>query len=206
MNQNNQSENILIGVNAGSSRNFYLYPRGFSFIQATEAANGYYMNYDSTDNLRLFLGDLNSLEIEHVDGYGLYSDNVFLRGSLITSDFENIYAGMTTKDGPAFNLPALIGDKQVPFSDISPIVLWAGANGLDDTDIQKALFQVTQQGTIYAQRGYFADSVIVNSQIGASILQSPAIYGIGEAGEPSLKLTDVAVARGGISNRSFQSK
>lgn len=204
MNQNNQSENILIGVNAGNSRNFYLYPRGFSFIQATEAANGYYMNYDSTDNLRLFLGDLNSLEIEHVDGYGLYSDNVFLRGSLITSDFENIYAGMTTKDGPAFNLPALIGDKQVPFSDISPIVLWAGANGLDDTDIQKALFQVTQQGTIYAQRGYFADSVIVNSQIGASILQSPAIYGIGEAGEPSLKLTDVAVARGGISFRKVE--
>ena len=204
MNQNNQSENILIGINAGNSRNFYLYPRGFSFIQATEAANGYYMNYDSTDNLRLFLGDLNSLEIEHVDGYGLYSDNVFLRGSLITSDFENIYAGMTTKDGPAFNLPALIGDKQVPFSDISPIVLWAGANGLDDTDIQKALFQVTQQGTIYAQRGYFADSVIVNSQIGASILQSPAIYGIGEAGEPSLKLTDVAVARGGISFRKVE--
>ena len=204
MNQNNQRENVLIGVNAGNERNFYLYPRGFSFIQATEAANGYYMNYDSTDNLRLFLGDLNSLEIEHVDGYGLYSDNVFLRGSLITSDFENIYAGMTTKDGPAFNLPALIGDKQVPFSDISPIVLWAGANGLNDTDIQKALFQVTQQGTIYAQRGYFADSVIVNSQIGASVLQSPAIYGIGEAGEPSLKLTDVAVARGGISFRKVE--
>lgn len=195
---NNNGEELLIGVNSTDSNNNFLYPQGFSFIQPQLGSNTeYYTEYGKPI---LFLGNLNSLDEPNIGGFGLYGDNVYLKGSLTTKSNTGTYAGVNTINGVPFNPP---NEQAQSFNDKSNIVFWAGANDNTVIGIQNANFQVTEKGTIYAQQGYFADSVIVNSQIGASKLNSPAIYGSGVLPDPSLILTDVAVARGGISLRTF---
>lgn len=187
---NNSGQELLIGVNSSSSENWKLKPQGFSFIVPKKKENSVY--YTEYNKPVLFLGNLNSLGISNVSGYGLYGENVYLKGSLTTevsSIEETTYAGINTINGIKFN-PALIDAPDTLKEDNSNIVFWAGAKSNEITDIQEAKFQVTAQGTIYAQQGYFADSVIVGATIaGNTDISVPAIYGSGN--NPSLKLSDV---------------
>ena len=69
----------------------------FSDLQGTTFSNTYL-----NPNYRLILGDLSvlrdALEDNNISGYGLYADNVFLRGSLTTANVEDnsVYAGINT--------------------------------------------------------------------------------------------------------------
>ena len=201
---------LVIGVNAFSEHNWALYPQGFSFIEPDIDEYGYYSNFNKAPTL--FLGNLESLSnvVNGLSGYGLYGENVFLNGSLTTKmtyGENDIAAGINGLSTLEFDILRRIDtDVEIPEhlkEDNSPIIFYAGAQTTQATaqsnwyyDIQNAVFQISQNGTIYAQNGYFADSVIVNAQIGSSIIRVPAVYGSGA--RTSLKLTDLA-ATGGIS-------
>lgn len=104
--------------------------------------------------------------------YGLYSDFAYLRGSIVTeSPFggapsEVTYAGLSTLHGVS-NIDNL--------DDNSQIVIWAGAESANETDIQNAPFKVTQKGFLYAEQGIFKGSVISNSVITDSVIVAKAI-------------------------------
>ena len=128
-----------------------------------------------TNTPRLFMGDLsglNSIDIQGYTGVGLYCDNVYLKGEMTTEKKE---AGISTK-GEHF-----ITDSNGKI--ISSIVLWAGADntvGADNmaTDpILNAKFRVTDNGKVYADEGFFTNSIIKGSNIYAA-----NIYGTGPNG------------------------
>lgn len=80
------SDALIIGINSGKTKAAkHIYPRGLTINK--------YGNYDNLPNL--FLGDLTELGNEYF-GYGLYSDNVYLNGSLTTQVGNSSYAGINT--------------------------------------------------------------------------------------------------------------
>ena len=132
-------------------------------------------------NTRLILGDLSS--IEGGSGFGLYSDNVVLNGSLITNT-GNSYAGINTTTG----VNAL---QEFHGEDSSRIVFWAGSDSKNMGDMQKAPFQITENGSLYAQKGHFKGSIITDATIEASTLKAAVIYGSeNESNQPTLKIYD----------------
>lgn len=56
-------------------------------------------------------------------------------------------------------------------------MFWAGASSINA--IPSAPFQVTEAGSLYANRGYFQGSVIANSKIVGARLEVPKIFGTG---------------------------
>ena len=135
-------------------------------------------------NSQAFQSSLSGAWANYVDGYGLYGENVFLTGSLVTktasvmpsgtggdpSDYSK-YAGIST----LAQIEAIkFGD-----SDRSNIVFWAGVSDLNDSTIQNTPFQVTQNGSIYAQQGVFEGSLITQSRLEGVDIYAARIHGIG---------------------------
>ena len=110
-----------------------------------------------------------------VGGYGLFAENVFLNGTLTTKLGTNQYAGVNTLNGAIANK---FGDE-----DKSKIVFWAGSNSNSNEDIAKAPFQVTENGSIYANKGIFEGSLITKSVIKGAELYTAKIYGEDTSGE-----------------------
>ena len=110
----------------------------------------------------LILGDLSQANIDDVaslSGFGLYCDNVYLNGSLVTKVDEGSYAGVSTSaSGVQSNKIA---------NDTSQIVFWAGASDMGE-GIKNATFQVTQDGSVYAENSIISNSIIQGSDIYAS--------------------------------------
>lgn len=153
-------QDLLIGINSNESKilDDKIYGLGLTINKAD--------NIQGKPNL--FLGDLNQLGLT---GYGLYSDNVYLNGSLTTQAGENSYAGVNT----------LNGVNATQFSaDDSKIIFWAGANSTEDKAIQQAPFQVTEDGSIYASRAKLTNTLIVGGSIESAELHTAKIYGTGE--------------------------
>lgn len=137
-----------------------------------------------TFSARLVLGNLDSMKKEGVSGIGLYADNVFLEGSLTTqvkSDSGNSFAGINTLS----QANALVFDE-----DNSKIVFWAGAEKNTAEAIQKAPFQVTERGSIYAQNGIFKDSIISDSVIQGADIYAARIHGGTQEDSAALTIYD----------------
>lgn len=123
----------------------------------------------------LILGDLSETGIDiltEMDGWGLYCDNVYLNGTLATSDTQT-YAGINTKSGVQFSQNKEGQEQQ----DRSNIVFWGGANGIDEASIQKAKFQVTAGGTLYAQDAIIENSIFSGADIYSARLFTAEIHG-----------------------------
>lgn len=137
-----------------------------------------YYTLNLASKTKTFLGDLNGLNNSfqmfggELTGYGLVGDNVFLQGSLTTvvppNSEDYTYAGVNTTTGVA----ATIFD-----NDTSPIVFWAGAASLNNSDIQAARFQVTEQGSLYASQGVFEGSILSRSKIVGAQIYTAEIHG-----------------------------
>lgn len=87
-----KEKDVIVGVNSMNIGLDYLKPRG---ISVTEVHNDF-------NECKVFLGDLQTSGIVGVEGYGLYSDNVYLNGSLTTRIGEQgnyTYAGINTLGG-----------------------------------------------------------------------------------------------------------
>lgn len=151
-------------------------------------------------SVNLLLGDLSTLKdlddrLKYITGYGLYADNVFLHGSLMTSTGDHSsYAGINTQKTYSFNKANWVDDNTEEYNN-EKIIFWGGANSLAEEDIQKSPFIITDKGSIFASRGIFKGAVISDSLLTRSVIKTPILYGTGK--QPSLKIYDTG--NGGIS-------
>jgi hypothetical protein len=80
---------------------------------------------------------------EPVSGYGLYSDNVYLKGKIVST--SGAIGGWTLSAGA---LTSGTGDNAVALSSNGPNAIWAGAE-----DAINALFRVDTDGYLFARSG-----------------------------------------------------
>ena len=143
--------------------------------------NGYKLNPQT----KLVLGQMPKTVTDKTYGifnstsYGLYAENVFLKGALISEgknqNNDLMYSGMNTNSTVEFNDI----DKQY-FDEAGYIILWAGAKQTSDgnsIDIQNAKFKVDNFGNLYANSGYFVGTIITDATITASKIKTAEIEG-----------------------------
>lgn len=190
-------DDILIGINSDKSPAGNILPQRGLVMEAFKHSvdnSRHYFNYD----VKLFLGDFQALSdknlipnsAEFSDGWGLYADNVYLKGSLVTEQVQSgsnnsTFAGVSTRT----NATVKVEDED------ERIMFWAGAH--DVSNINESPFIVTEKGTILAKKGIFEGTVLSNVLITESTVRTPAIYGVGK--DPSLKIVNTNPAYGGIS-------
>ena len=109
--------------------------------------------------------------------YGLYADNVYLRGSLVTEnkaegDNQATYSGIGTVFGT--NPPRSNEDL---FENQGRIMLWAGANSAKKDDIERAHFYVDEYGNVYGNSVRLEGSLITKSYIEAAEIRTAVIRG-----------------------------
>ena len=169
-----KANSLNIGINANSNLTNYMLGQGLTMSTFNPEKD-----IDSfITEVNLFLGNLKDSGLQNLTGYGLYSDNVFLNGSLTTtidSTKPNSYAGINTLSDISFN-------KDPNGTDTSSIVFWAGAENLTDT-IQNAPFQVSAKGSLYAQQGIFRDSLFVGASLYSTDIYTARIHGSGKSEE-----------------------
>lgn len=170
--------NLVIGVNSQSSTNKMLQPEAITMVDF-DNVNIYTPFYNTP---KLLLGNLNSLLLEGISGFGLYGENVYLTGSLVTQVAVDSYAGVNTLNGVPAN--------KFGVEDTSKIVFWAGAKSNQSSDIQASYFQVTEKGSIYASQGVFEGALITKSSIQAASLYAAHIYGGTEQQAAALNIHD----------------
>ena len=126
---------LVIGINSNDGGTGFLRPCGLTIAE--------FNNNNSFQNPKVFLGDLDKSGIifkgsQGLKGFGLYSENVYLTGSLTTQIDNNsgsTYAGINTLNGATaskFNPELGVA------ADNSKIVFWAGATNM--TNINNAPF------------------------------------------------------------------
>lgn len=168
------SESWTIGVNS-SNTDFLgiLQKQAITFSQLTETGTDYnFVPRIVLGNITNILGILDS-DNNLVNTYGLYADSVYLTGSLTTKITDDLvsYAGINTLNGVPFSrTPGFLAE------DTSPIVFWAGSNSTKPLDIQSAKFQVSKNGTLYAQQGYFEGSIFTNATISGAVIKATKLY------------------------------
>ena len=133
-------------------------------------------------HIRIKLGRMNGEpSFGRLQGYGLYAENVYLHGSLVTKleDSSSYYSG--------FN-----GDSNIIEEETGAnILLWAGAPMVDSNpDIRNAPFRVDHEGNMFASKGQFSGSVISNSYIEASEIRTAVLTGDGV--NPALRIIDTS--------------
>ena len=150
-------DDLIIGINGSNtdSANENIKARGLTLTK---------LNQESPN---LFLGDLEKVG---KTGYGLYSDNVHLNGSLITNS-EDVYAGVNTTDGWE--------------TDKGKVVFWAGVEKNDNGEYnyKNAPFYVTQKGYVYAQNIELVDVLQVGGKIQGAKIFTAEIHGADKNGE-----------------------
>lgn len=196
----------LIGINSDDTSAGNILParaltmETFTDLQETPSNTGR-INY----RLNLLLGDLSTLaktegtKFNYVDGYGLYADNVFLHGSLMTNATDS-YAGIHTSKDLNFSYDTWTNEAEPGDGNYidEKIIFWGGANSLSDDDIQKSPFIVTDKGSIFASRGEFKGAILSDSLVVNTIIKAPMIYGTGQ--QPSLKIYNIGSAEPGTSS------
>ena len=163
----------IIGINSQSfSMENILYPEGLTI--STLKGNTTQEEAKLNHSLNLFLGNLEGISeaipsyIDPLKGYGLYCDNVYLRGSLmsvIESESNYIYAGINTESTTSC---------EIFDDDNSPIIFWGGASSMQN--VAKAPFQVTALGSLYAEKAKFKDSIIAGSTITGAKIYTAEIH------------------------------
>ena len=188
---------MIMSINSGvnltdNKSNAITYGRGFTIKE-----------YDAP-GANLFLGDLNQYNTNY-SGYGLFSDNVYLNGSLTTKvttidENENetaaTYAGVNT-------LSSANATQFDHWKDESKIVFWAGASSTKAESIQIAPFQVTEEGSIYASRAHLTNSIFSGGDIVGADIYAARIHG-SNSDKSSSALTIYDTAQGIIFKTGFE--
>lgn len=179
-----ETDAAIIGINASSvyvGENHIL-PKGLTM--------SHYQKGLAIKNPDLFLGDLSSVNSGWT-GYGLYSSNVRLIGSLTTvqrNEGMQYYAGVNTLNGK----PANFTNTDHGFLDRSPIVFWAGAR--DENEPWDSNFLVTQNGSVKMQKAYIKDTVFTKGTIIGATIKAAEIRGDGLNGGLSIYDTSGGIA------------
>ena len=126
--------------------------------------------------------------------YGLYAENVLLKGSLVTQAKTNeqgfTYSGISTLYSGS-NSPN--SDKYAQWfgeNNTGEILLWAGAKGTNKEEIEDSKFFVDRNGNLFAGSGYFKGTIITDATITASAIETATIRGSGDT--PALTIEDAS--------------
>lgn len=135
--------------------------------------------------------------------YGLYAENVLLKGSLVTQaqtgDNGVMYSGISTVyTGEGVPRSIKLSEK-MPSHIPGEILLWAGAEDTDKKSIENSKFFVDRNGNMYAGSGYFEGTIITNATITASAIETATLRGTGNT--PALTIED---AKNGIHFTTFE--
>lgn len=176
---------VIIGVNSSGAASTFLKPRGITVSQfhlGQEDPEDPSTKYiDENINPKVFFGDLDTSGINFADvapksrGFGLYSENVYLTGSITTDLNSDKFAGIDTLNG--------VTASEIP-GDNSRIVFWAGAADVTTEQIRLAPFQVTESGSIYASQGVFTGAILTDSYIRSADIYAARIHGTGKSESP----------------------
>lgn len=140
-----------------------------------------YYIFRKENDIRLILGDLSTLKRDDLSGYGLYSDNVYLNGSLITQTPKSSSSGETIHYA-GINTISEVVSSQFDQEKDNEIIFWGGSIGLTTENIQNAPFQVTKSGNLYARSGIFEGVIITRSSIRGADIYTARIHGTGPEG------------------------
>lgn len=164
---------LVIGINSGETKvaNSHILPRGLTITQ--------YNNENETPDL--FLGDLSSVGLK---GYGLFSNNVALSGSLTTVNNQTgEYAGIST-------LSTVSNTKFTEYGDNSNIIFWAGADNTQS--VKNANCFVTAGGSLYAQRARFDNYILTQGELHGADIYAARIHGEENGEAAALTIYDTA--------------
>lgn len=170
---------VGIGLN-GSLHGGLITPQSISVFEFIEE--------DKRPNSRIILGKLpdSSTYGYARNTYGLYAENVLLKGSLVTETADGVYSGINTlyKESELIPISSKLvekfGERNPPIEFTpSEILLWAGASSDSKDAIENSTFFVDKKGNMYAGSGYFEGTIITNSEIRASDIYTTTIHGTG---------------------------
>lgn len=156
-----------ISLNASSDEAFGLPGRALSLVNFGFDGNGI------VSESRAILGHIpNNPEVYGAisDKYGLYADNVLVKGKLISdAGADGITSGIDS-------LSTTLGypEHSKYFKNQGNIIFWAGA---PDDNIQLSPFYVDSKGNMYAGSGYFDGAIITKSTIEAAEIRTAIITG-----------------------------
>lgn len=184
-----KEKDLIIGVNSnnGPSPSNFLKPCGFTVTEFTLGGTTGNKYVDMTQNPKVFFGDLDKSGItftgsQGLKGFGLYSENVYLTGSLTTkvsTESESTFAGVNTLNGASAT--KFTTEETGTISDTSKIVFWAGSASTENEDIQASPLQVTERGSLYAAQGIFEGAIISKSIIKGTDIYAARIHGEGKS-------------------------
>ena len=128
--------------------------------------------------------------------YGLYAENVLLKGSLVTQTDTSgsiTYSGISTLHSGADAPASHRYNNWFGEGNTGEILLWAGATGTSKEEVENSKFFVDRNGNLFAGSGYFKGTIITDATITASEIETAVIRGSNDKpGEPALKIEDAA--------------
>lgn len=170
-----KNKDTTIGINS-SNNNSFIQGRALSLSELQ--VDGNEIKYDT----KIVLGDLTGIEYGGIglSSYGLYADNVYLKGKIMSMDEAGNTSGINTASTVIMPFKDEKGNYIYPWKseeDVGNIIMWAGAHS---GDISTAVFQVDNRGNLIANSCYLTGSIISNSTIEATTIRTATIEGIGE--------------------------
>lgn len=128
--------------------------------------------------------------------YGLYAENVLLKGSLVTQTDTSgsiTYSGISTLHSGADAPASHRYNNWFGEGNTGEILLWAGATGTSKEEVENSKFFVDRNGNLFAGSGYFKGTIITDATITASAIETAVLRGSNDKpGEPALKIEDAA--------------
>lgn len=185
-------DNVAIAINSSADAAAFT-PQAITVFQ-TELINNSLVRVP-----RIKLGKMSAEDTltNGLEGYGLYADNVYLNGSLVLKDKDESgkiigYSGINTKNK--------IQENESYFNDPGKIIIWAGAKGSENDEIQAAPFRVDSNGNLYAGQGYFIGSILTEATIEAARIKTAILEG-SNSELPALRIinTKLENGKGGVS-------
>ena len=186
----NKNDNVGICIN-GSLDNSFSTPQSISVF-----------DFNPTTQIitpRVVLGKLPNEESIYgyaAGTYGLYAENVLLKGSLVTQTDTSgsvTYSGISTLHSGADAPASHRYNNWFGEGNTGEILLWAGATGTSKEEVENSKFFVDRNGNLFAGSGYFKGTIITDATITASAIETAILRGSNEKpGEPALKIEDAA--------------
>lgn len=183
-------DNVGISINGSSDKTFCT-PQSISVFEFNKDTH--------TPIPRIILGKMpNDVSIygQIANTYGLYAENVLLKGSLVTQSKTEkgeklVYSGISTVYNGTEIPHAGNSEAGEKFSNPGEILLWAGASDNTAEAIQKSNFFVDRNGNLFAGSGYFKGTIITDATITASAIETAILRGSNtELGKPALSIED----------------
>ena len=145
---------------------------------------------DILGNNKIILGYIPSIPTLYgsiAGQYGLYADNVLVKGKLVSGVGNNnneLVSGIDSLS--SVTVPTIISEHFDKSKRNGKIIFWAGAPGTDN--IQASPFWVDSYGNMYAGSGYFKGAILTESTIEAAEIKTATITGTNDAKDYALKI------------------